>query len=132
MSFETHPGDAPPLCRFCGKPIAKHTKTIYFGSSRESRGLSDELTARPKSLIEAQAYTNLKIVSNTWRLDYTKAPAKRDFVDKVSVWDGLSYRDPYFCSNGCSINFGVSAAREGFETRAYRNARSAQTQKVTA
>lgn len=60
----------------------------------------------PKTKAEAQRYANMQIVS-----------VKRDLdpktISEVTLWDGSSYQDDFFCSGTCAQKQGYAAARAG-------------------
>lgn len=111
-----------PLCRFCGKRIPKHTTRVYFGrrfgaDSDWSRSIPDH---KPADRAAAQRLVNEQIVSTKW--DWPKKIAAADyfdsgedhepnFISEVTVWDGESYQDEFFCNGDHAQRFGYAAAR---------------------
>ena len=84
-----------PLCRYCGKPIQKSTKVVYFGEQTERRNSwSTHLTAPyPATRAEAQKLVNEQIVAV--RKGYGESEG---LISHVHTWDGESYRDAHFCN----------------------------------
>lgn len=121
----------PPLCRYCGKPIGKRTKTIMFGSAeQDTRDSTWYATRKEKPLTreEAQRLVNYRIVS----VRYVREGDER-YVSQASVWDGVSYKDEYFCSTDHAQDFAYAIARSPdnrLTTQAYRDARDAQARKI--
>src|SRR5215469_10823056 len=115
---------AQPLCRSCGKPIAKHSETVYFrdpenvgkpGMPASHLGISRHLdVAYPQSKAEAARHVNGEIISvRRW-------PGCG--ITAVGVWDGETYRDQFFCSNACAIRLGRAVARQGMVMPEYNAA----------
>lgn len=121
----------PPLCRYCGKPIGKRTKTIMFGSSDQEpadHGWYATRREKPRTRAEAQRFVNHPIVS----VRYLGEGEDR-YVANASVWDGVSYKDDYFCSNDHAQDFAYAVVRSPdnkLTTQAYRDARDAQAKKI--
>lgn len=123
MAFKS---SVQPLCRYCGKPIGKHTHSVWFGQSRPS--LSDFSTNRaqePKSKEEAQRLLNETIVSVSWAHSWVSGEKVRTHVHHVTTWDGESYKDEFFCNDKHARFFGYAAARAGQVMPAYREAKEA-------
>lgn len=98
-----------PLCRYCGKPIAKRTRTVFFG--RQQQKLDDywsERTEKPRSKQEAQRLLNAEIVSVSWSAIGDDDGNK--YVHKVTTWDGVRYVDPYFCNGSHAQKFAYACA----------------------
>ncbi len=85
-----------PLCRYCGKPIAKHTERLRFGSEHRMAGDDARRNVTPRSMAEAQRHVNGKIVSVQWSLkrkssDWSHVDydvTERDYIRAVTAWDG--------------------------------------------
>ena len=126
----------PPLCRFCGKAIAKRTHTVYFGRSRfRPDDYSTSRTERPRTKEEAQRLLNQQIVSIRWTRagdrDAWADPAEADYISQVSTWDGESYESRYFCNGDHARQFGVVVAKtRNLGTIEYMTALSRQKEKV--
>lgn len=103
-----------PKCLWCGKPLRKHTTTLWFGP-REGRPY-------PKSREEAGRHTNGTIVSVRWSSEPVHredgcivggVPGSR-VVYVAGVWDGESYGmygDGLFCTIGCGYAYGSREAK---------------------
>ena len=120
-----------PLCRYCGVEIAKYTKTIYF-RDRELHSYEREphhgfgyiqVSEFPKDKAEAQRLINSGTIVSVRR--------SGDHISYVSVWDGHSYKDDYFCSGDHARLFGYAAARKGGVMAAWQEAYKAQQIKET-
>lgn len=119
-----------PLCRLCGQPIKKVTKSLSFGASRDASyygGGMKEFVAKPTSKAEVARFDNGKIISVSWAGD-------RSYIRRAATWDGESYRDPYFCKGECARSFGYFALENGFEvqTQRYADAVAARSRKDPA
>lgn len=110
---------ARPLCRHCGKPISKRTTGIYFGQTGNATDSEfwKHRPEKPANKAEAQRYSNLPIVAVSWSSD-------RTHIWRVSVWDGVSYADQFFCKGACATAFAYVMARAGKTTRRYEAARA--------
>ncbi|AFU88098.1 hypothetical protein CcrColossus_gp228 [Caulobacter phage CcrColossus] len=112
--------DIQPLCRYCGCGIGKHTTTVWFDSTngRLNSGWFSYRPEKPTSKAEAQALLNQQIVSVRWATksayQYGDDEAgERLFINQVTIWDGVSYRDEFFCKDEHAKLFGYAAARGG-------------------
>lgn len=132
----------PPLCRYCGKAIAKKTQDVYVhhSSLRGSKYHRDEswcshayFDDMPRSKADIERQENRQVVSLRYDDSYhirqdpelditTRAPDPGRVVDRYSVWDGESYVDEYFCNGDHARRFGYVMARAGYQTAAYANA----------
>lgn len=122
MTFKSK---TPPLCRFCGHPIAKTTVIVYLPPSglNESYANSNRwsrwLDARAKSKAECQRLTNGHVLSIKYS-NRTIPP----MVSSFNEWDGESYKEAHFCTDRCAAAFARSALIGEPElcTQAYRDA----------
>lgn len=118
----------PPLCRYCGKPIGKRTKTIMFGEAfgavRDSEWLASR-SEKPQTREEVQRLVNQTLVS----VRYVGKDSDERYIHQASVWDGVSYSDDYFCSTDHAEQFAyavVQSPENTLSTQAYREALDAQ------
>jgi hypothetical protein len=124
-----------PLCRYCGKPIAKRAGRVTFGSRENHR--SDvgyvqwlEFADKPTSREQAQRLVgNLQIISVKWERweDHDtwwrqENPRYEPWIRSAGLWDGETYEDEFFCSGDHAKNFAYVMARAGKCTRAYLEA----------
>lgn len=125
-----------PLCRWCAKPIRKHTITVYvkqkpseydkpnLGFSRYA--YTDKMPATKQ---ECQRLTNLRIASVKRHqpiigtgLNYDEK-AGASYIDQFTEWDGESYADGFFCSGPCAQRMGYDAClRHDLATKRYIDA----------
>jgi hypothetical protein len=110
-----------PLCRSCGKPIRKHTETVY------PRGDKVMGTAVPSTLYskaDCQALTNKQVVSVSYHqgYDFDDKPTGERWVWAFSTWDGESYVDRFFCGGPCRDRFAYACARIGKVLAPYNEA----------
>lgn len=115
---DTMEGAERPLCRSCGKPIAKRTTMHQLLMSRSSQTRHDTefwktitVDQLPATREQCKAYTNQPIVSiRRYRGEQIWA---------FTTWDGRSYVDLYFCTGRCAQAFGYLMAQAGYSTKAY-------------
>jgi hypothetical protein len=110
-----------PLCRCCGKGIRKATSHVWFGHDagglQNSREPTVYRTERPRTVEEAARLVNERIVHNSRSRD-------KSYINKVSIWDGETWEDEFFCGAVCAAGYGWFAVKNpGYETRAYAEAR---------
>ena len=95
-----------PTCKWCGKPLAKYSRTIFFKPVGFKYGLSDAIVADVRSKAEAQKHTNLAVIS------VQRGPG--GLVSSAGVWDRESWGlwgDGLFCTGSCAQAYGGNAAR---------------------
>lgn len=116
----------PPLCRYCGGPIRKDTKSIHFRVPTTDTNFSGyvEVEALPQTKAEAQKLTNARVMSvrRTCRLDYVTDKAIDIGINRITTWDGESYVDEFFCNGDHARRFAYASARAGHCTKAYTEA----------
>lgn len=104
-----------PLCRYCGKGIAKKTTRHCFGQATHNAPTRYWVnhTETPANKAEAQRYLNEAIVSV--RGGYGGL--------HCGTWDGESWEDEFFCTGECAKGFGYFAMRHpAAQTKAYADA----------
>ncbi|AXQ69854.1 hypothetical protein HOU03_gp414 [Caulobacter phage CcrSC] len=126
MSFKSA---VAPLCRCCFKPIGKATDYYYFGqmASGDSRRFG---STYPRSKAEVQGLVNGIIVSVSWRRydpnnsfhDVYRRETGGDYIDKVTVWDGESYKDGLFCTDRCAVIYARVFAEANYTLSGYEEA----------
>jgi hypothetical protein len=130
-----------PLCRNCGKPIRKSTRTIRFGARADSDRpwpYGIERTAKPTSFEEAARLTNQQIVGVRWTVpsrlkdgDFVDTGEPR-FISEAFVWDGETFDDDLFDTGRCAQEFGRNVARShNLAAPAYNRAILARNTKET-
>lgn len=125
--------DTQPRCRGCGKLIAKHTRTVFFGQGSVRDG--DYVVMRPerpKTREEAQTLTNERIISMNWHrhvegFGRIVGNPSHDYVSKIGVWDGETYVDEFFHSQQCAADLGRAMARAGWALKPYNDITNAST-----
>ena len=127
----------PPLCRYCGKPIAKRTNWVRFTLARTEYQKNEtyvryiEVPAYPKSKAECQKLTNLTVVSVRWAEIYDDNHVmSKPYIESFGEWDGKSYKDAYFCNGDHAKSFGYVMAGSGYATKAFNAALAKQTEKA--
>jgi hypothetical protein len=123
-----------PLCRYCAAPIKKHTHTVWFGMNQMGQtGYSTHMPDKPKSKAEAQRLVNQQIVSIGWSHHWVQQDGRdvkvREYIDKITTWDGESYVDEFFCNAEHARWFGYAAVRGGNAMPAYHDAIAARDQR---
>ncbi len=125
--------DQQPLCRSCGKPIARYTEVRYVWD-RQPKFNTDSIIVVPEGLhskADCQRYSNKIVTAVGYSYDtdvnYERTGSRR--VDKFYEWDGESYQDEFFCTNACAHDFARMAARSGTRSQAYVNALNRQQRK---
>ena len=124
-----------PRCRCCGKLLAKVTERHSFGQApiEISRGEGRKHVEQPATPQEAQRFLNGEITAVRYdtraHIDAGGLSAVRTvgvprYVSEVTVWDGETYADALFCSNGCAERFGRMAATNypNLHTQAFADA----------
>lgn len=123
MTFKSH---RQPLCRACGKKIGKRTEDIYVYDKPPKTHFSDgtpcnvfkHIVGKFRSKEEIQPFVNEKIVSVARSLD-------GEFIHRLSVWDGESYKDEFFCKGTCAHAYAYMMAkaepRHGIVSVAYND-----------
>lgn len=120
-----------PLCRYCGKPIAKRATTVYFEKAitqyMRDTGFSRHVLGQPTTKAEAQRLVNQEIVS-------VERHHSEDAIYKVSVWDGESYVDEFFCNGTHAKDYAYMVAHNHPEivTVDYYEALKRQKEKINA
>lgn len=96
-----------PYCRYCGTPIRKHTRTVWFEDEllphMKSDNWSRHVVGRPSSKAEAQRLVNETVVSlrlgRTIKDEQGFSTMRGDLIGHVTTWDGESYVNEYFCND---------------------------------
>lgn len=122
------PVPKPPHCRYCGGLIRKETTRVYFKPEASkfdntSLGSAYSYGPYPQTREEAQQRTNGQIVSVSRRIEHSyvgNESVPTDVgIDHVTVWDGSTYVDPFFCNGDHAKRFAYVMARAGLKTEAY-------------
>jgi hypothetical protein len=94
------------------------------GAVRDSDWLASR-SERPQTREEVQRLVNQALVS----VRYVGKDADERYIHQASVWDGVSYKDDYFCSTDHAEQFAyavVQSPENTLSTQAYRDALDAQ------
>jgi hypothetical protein len=113
----------PPLCRYCGKSIPKHTRLVNIKSEYQPHGtaFSDVVEGPLYSKNDCERATNKQVVSVSYRTSKKHREEERE-IAHFSTWDGESYADSYFCGGRCIARFAYFIARRGRCTNLYNAA----------
>lgn len=121
-----------PLCRYCGGPIKKTTRTVYLRDRPLQSHERESVYSRyivveklPATIDECRKLTNHQVVSVKRHHD-----AERNAITFFSEWDGESYEDKFFCNGDHAKRFAYVMAGVGRVTVDYAKALAAQTAKV--
>jgi hypothetical protein len=100
-----------PHCMQCGKAIAKFTDTVWVRSYPEARapGLSRHILGPVYSKAECQARVNEEVVSVSYWVH--AEGEERRHITHFSIWDGESWKDPFFCNGTCCQQYAYRMAR---------------------
>lgn len=96
-----------PLCRYCGRPIAKKTTEVAFGVDKPGHIYQTSRPDRVTTRAEASRLVNGTILSV--RQGYGSRAGE---IVTASVWDGESYVDAHFDTGACAAAFGRAMARQ--------------------
>lgn len=113
-----------PLCRYCGKPIAKRTTRVRIDFDQR---------AAITSKADAQRLTNLQVTSLNYEQggsDTIGSARKRKSMgiarrlSSYSTWDRETYEDEFFCNGLHAQAFGRLICKKGYfvTTTAYSDA----------
>lgn len=114
-----------PLCRTCGKAIRKRTKDIRVHLTEPaSPDMTSEwtdgkwrqvparmITGRFETKAAIQRTVNETVVAI--RFNYVTEngdPTGEKYIDRISVWDGESYQDEFFCNGEHAKDFAYMCA----------------------
>lgn len=137
-----------PLCRYCGKPIAKHTETVSVHEKQpkttyeepevvqvdgkwertgktvtRNYAMGRYLVGSFQTKAQVQRLLNETIVSVQYNRPMRDGePTGHKYIDKVTVWDGESYADEFYCTGEHAKAMGYAAARAGKATADYNEA----------
>lgn len=144
----TFKSQTQPLCRYCGGHIAKHTTNVMVHEKQPKTTYEDDevvqqdgkwvktgkritrnyamgkfIVGAPETKEQAQTFVNEKVMSV--RYDYETKDGERTGkkrISQLSVWDGETYVDQFFCTGDHAKLFGYSAANSGQVTPDYNAA----------
>jgi hypothetical protein len=118
-----HRSSTLPLCRYCAKPIPRHTMTHFFQCSQSSgsrEGWIQYRTEAPENRAAVERLFNDRVIQIRKRPDGS--------IYRASTWDGESYIDAYFCKDECARFLGRLFARDrGAATQDYADAMAARS-----
>ena len=112
----------PPLCRCCGKAIAKHSMTVQLTLERADYQKDRPPWSRyivvekfPSTKADCQKMTNEKVISVKRRqiMGGNFEPTGASYIAEFSTWDGESYRDQYFCNRTkCAVQYAYMVVQQ--------------------
>jgi hypothetical protein len=104
----------PPLCKVCGKPVPKLTRSVSFvpatlnkrqNGERGTHSIYLDEELRPTTVAEAMRYSNEPLIS------VQRYGGKH--IGSFNTWDGESYvYGGHFHAQGCAAKFGEAMARQ--------------------
>lgn len=101
-----------PRCRYCNGPIRKYTRTNWIERERRPHMKDTSFSHHiicdepPADIAACRKLTNDMVVS----VRRYQGGSIRSF----GTWDGVSYIDPYFCSNKHAQKFAYAFAKLGY------------------
>lgn len=110
-----------PHCRYCGKPIRKHTRTVWINGGFLPGNDSDSsrhvvVDPPPRTAADCERLTNWQVLS-------VRRSRGGDTISRFSEWDGESYADEFFCTGTCAQAMGYAACRtHNLATQSWRKA----------
>ena len=104
-----------PLCRSCGKPIAKNTHRVWLDTKGEYG--NTKVDALPRTVKDCRKLANGEIL-HIWR----NTPERGGGIYSFSWWDGETYKDQFFCTQQCAVKLAYACARGGQVLPAYNEA----------
>lgn len=110
-----------PLCRYCGEPIKKKTRTVYLRAREltpHEQGPHEfcsyvQVEALPATIAECRKLTNNQVVA-------LKRTEDGRAISYFSTWDGTSYVDDFFCNGDHARRFAYVFAKAGHATKAWQ------------
>lgn len=107
-----HQSITQPLCRCCGKPIPKHTETVFVRDPGcpEHQMVPGAVAGPLHSKDECRERTSQIVINVRFFADHVKY---RRRVSYFTTWDGVSYADQFFCSGPCRDLFAYACASDG-------------------
>ena len=112
-----------PLCRWCGKAIAKRTDYHYV-SGQIGSGVNFNKPVVREDIRTNQQITSIKYCYETDR-NYERTGRRTIYA--YNTWDGESYVDEFFCNGDHAKTFGYAAAVKGLAMPAYNKAVTGET-----
>jgi hypothetical protein len=143
-----HASLSPPPSHCAALAVSRSRSGPPRSASATASGMSGDDKFKdvfPRSKAEAQRYINNgTIVFTKWMLKDSRPEAEqslsnrrdflvKDFIREVSVWDGESYRDGFFCNNDHAMEYAYTMVRSPemkLHTVKYLAAMKAQAEKV--
>jgi hypothetical protein len=121
-----------PLCRYCGKPIAKRTRLVNVDHAETDQRQYHDHTefwthvyvtdeTWPKNKADCQKLTNRQVVAVKYGA-HVRGDYYEHRVRAFSDWDGESYDDPFFCNGDHAKRLGYLMADGGHCTKKYNEA----------
>lgn len=104
--------DTQPLCRYCGKGIAKHIRFVWIEHEAKPHHKANthwRHVVAPEGLrtkADCQPHTNGTVVS-------VQRAMNPEFIRSFGEWDGQSWKDQFFCNGSHAQRFAYFAASQG-------------------
>lgn len=115
-----------PLCRYCGKGIAKRTTWKWLVTKQDVALMDNHFVCEklPQTKAEAQKLFNEQVtaVKRRKHTDWETDEVTDLGIDQVTLWDGESWVDEFFCNGDHAKCFAYLLAREGRCTNSYNAA----------
>lgn len=111
-----------PLCRHCGKPIAKATNVMFVHDPGVA-SMHGVVEGPLHNKAECQRTTNQEVIS----VSYSEYNGVRR-VWKFATWDRVSFVSEFFCKDACAVRFAYLLAKGGHCTKAYNTAVARQNE----
>lgn len=114
-----------PHCRYCGKPIRKHVRTVYVHKASPSSTYNSATTEFSRTLVLDTLPATMQDCARltNWHVVSVRKSYQGGGIGRFGEWDGESWIDEFFCSGSCAQGMGYAACRDhSLVTKAWRKA----------